>query len=141
MPDTVVRPDSIGISADVLFRLRLLVDRRRPGRCLGPRSGELDVAAVPQLERTLGTDGLQARLVVLDLRELALVDGSGVHAIVSASRGARQARRRLVLLRGPPNVDRLFTLTGSSGDLEIGDLDPGDPAAQVLQLAREDLGS
>jgi anti-sigma B factor antagonist len=77
---------------------------------------------------------------VLDLRELDFMDCSGVHTIVDASSRARQAGRRLVLLRGPPNVDRVLTLTGSAGDLEIGDLDPGEPPAQVLlQLAREDL--
>jgi hypothetical protein len=58
------------------------------------------------------------------------------------SSGARQAGRRLVLLRGAPSVDRLFTQTRSSGDLEIGDLDPGDPPVQVLaQLAQEGLAS
>ena len=43
---------------------------------------------------------MQAQLVVLDLRELAFMDSSGVHAIVNASIRARQVGRRLVLLRG-----------------------------------------
>ena len=69
---------------------------------------------------------------MLDLRELEFVDSSGVHAIVNASSRARQAGRRLVLLRGPSNVDRMFTLTGSSDQLEIGDLDPVEPSVLVL---------
>jgi hypothetical protein len=59
-------------------------------------------------------------LVVLDLRELAFIDAAGVRTIVNAGIRARQAGRRLVLLRGLPNVDRVFTLAGSSGDIEIG---------------------
>lgn len=110
-------------------------------------AGELDIATTPQLERTLREDQLQARLVVLDLRELAFMDSSGVHAIVSASIRARRCGRRLVLLRGPTNVDRvnvdrLFTLTGSPDDVEIVDLDPVEPPVQaLLQLAEEDLAS
>ena len=87
--------------------------------------GELDIATTPQLRRTLREPQLQAQLVVLDLREVAFIDASGVHAIVSASRRARKIGHRLVLLRGGLDVDRVFTLTGSSGDVEIVDLDPG----------------
>jgi anti-anti-sigma factor len=74
-------------------------------------AGALDVATAPQLERTLRDSQSRARLVVLDLRELAFMDRSGAHASISA----RQLGRRLILLRGPPNVDRVFTLTGSTG--------------------------
>ena len=91
-------------------------------------AGDLDVATTPQLERMLRDAQSQARLVVLDLRELAFMDCCGAHAIVNASISARQLGRRLVLLRGPPNVDRVFTLTGSSGAVEIADLEL-DPAA------------
>jgi len=98
-------------------------------------SGELDLATAPQLERTMREPQLQARLVVLDLRELEFIDSSGVHAIMNAGSRARQAGRRLVLLRGPPRIDRVFTLTGCSDELEIGDLEPGEPLVQNhLQL-------
>jgi anti-sigma B factor antagonist len=93
--------------------------------------GELDIATTPQLERTLSQS--QARLVVLDLRELAFIDSCGVHAIVNASVRARQAGRRLVLVRVPANVDRMFTLTGSSDQVEIGDVDPVAPPVHALQ--------
>jgi anti-anti-sigma factor len=69
---------------------------------------------------------------VLDLRELSFVDRSGVHAVVSAGMRARRAGRRLVLLRGRPLVDRMFTLTGNADQLEIVDLDRGVPPVQVL---------
>ena len=62
------------------------------------------------------------------------MDCSGAHAIVNASISARQLGGRLVLLRGPPNVDRVFTLTGSSDAVEIADLelDPAAPRVQAL---------
>ena len=93
--------------------------------------GELDLATTPQLERTLNES--QARLVVLDLRELAFIDSSGMHAIVRAGTRARQAGRRLVLVRVPSNVERVFTLTGISGQLEIGDVDPVAPPLHAVQ--------
>ena len=104
--------------------------------------GELDIATTPQLERTLRDAQLEARLVVLDLRELAFMDSAGVHVIVDAGIRARQVARRLLVLRGPPHVDRVFTLAARRDDVEIHDLDPDEPPAQVLlQLAEEELVS
>ena len=101
--------------------------------------GDLDLSTAPQLKQTLREAQLEARLVVLDLRELSFMDSSGVHAMVDASHRARKAGRRLVLLRGPPHVDRTFELTGTIGDVEITDLAPGEPPVQVLlQLAERD---
>jgi anti-sigma B factor antagonist len=82
-------------------------------------AGELDIATTPQLERALREPRLQARLVVLDLRELAFIDNSGVHVVVSAGIRARQAGRRLVLLCGPSDVERVLRLTGQPDEVEI----------------------
>jgi anti-anti-sigma factor len=113
-----------------------------PEACRVHVAGRLDGAAVWQLGRALGYPELRARLVVLDLRELSFIDRSGVHAVVSASKRGRRGGHRLVLLRGSPLVDRMFTLTGNSDQLEIGDLDPGVPSVQVLpQLDDGDLAS
>ena len=99
-------------------------------------AGELDIATTSQLDRTLREAELQTRLVVLDLREVGFMDSAGVHAIVDASVRAREVGRRLVLLRGPPDVDRMFALTGSSDEVEICDVDRGAPPGQALrQLA------
>jgi len=102
-------------------------------------AGELDIATTPQLERALREPRLQARLVVLDLRELAFIDSCGVHAVISAGIRARQAGRRLVLVRVPANVDRMLTLTGNSDQVEIGDADlvaPPDHTVQRSLVAR-----
>ena len=93
--------------------------------------GELDMATTPRLERTLSRS--QARLVVLDLRELTFIDSSGVHAIVSAGIRARKAGRRLVLVRVPSHVHRVLTLTGAAHQVEIGDVDPVAPPVHAFQ--------
>jgi anti-sigma B factor antagonist len=95
-------------------------------------AGALDIATSPQLDRALREES--ARLVVLDLRDLAFIDSAGVHTILEASAVARRDGRRLILLRGTPNVDRLFALTGSDAEVEIGDLDLLDPPEQPLRL-------
>jgi anti-sigma B factor antagonist len=143
MPDALVLPDSIAGRADVLPPA--FVCSWRDGGLDAAWvhvAGELDIATTPQLARTLGQAQLQARLVVLDLRGLAFIDSSGVHAIASASVRARHVARRLIVLRGPPNVDRIFTLTGIIDDVEIHDLDPVESPAQVLvRLAGKKLAS
>ena len=64
------------------------------------------------------------------------MDCSGVHVIVDASIGTRQVGGRLVLLRGPPIVDRVFALTGHTDAVDIADIAPGEPPIQALrQLA------
>ena len=93
--------------------------------------GELDIATTPQLERALSQS--QARLVVLDLRELAFIDICGMHDIINAGIRARKAGRRLVLVRVPANVDRMLSLTGSSDQVEIGDVDSVAPPVHAVQ--------
>jgi len=100
-------------------------------------AGELDLATAPQLEQTLREAHLYARLVVLDLRELTFMDSSGVHVILDAARGARQASGRLILVRGPAHIDRLLALTGVCDEVETFELDPTEaPAIAMLHLAQ-----
>jgi anti-anti-sigma factor len=143
MPDALVLPDSIAGRAGVLPPA-FVCSWRNGGLDAAwvHVAGELDIATTPQLQLALRESQLQARLVVLDLRGLAFMGSTGVHAIASASIRARQTARRLVVLRGPPNVDRVFRLSGNVDDLEIYDLDPGEPPAHVLlRLAGEELVS
>jgi anti-anti-sigma factor len=105
-------------------------------------AGELDIATTPQLRSALRESQLRARLVVLDLRGLRFIDGSGVDAMIAATARARELGRRLIVLRGPPNLDRAFSLSGVADGLEIYDLDPSEPPVQVLlQLAAEERAS
>ena len=96
-------------------------------------AGELDIATAPVLERTLREAQQLAHLTVLDLRELAFMDSAGAHVIVDTSVRARRDGRRLVLVRGRPDIYRMFTLTSSTGDVDIGDPDPLQRAGPALQ--------
>lgn len=69
--------------------------------------GELDIETAPQLERLLRKSQQRAHLTVLDLRELTSMDCVSVDTIVAASLRARNAGRRLVLVRGRPDIYRL----------------------------------
>ena len=105
-------------------------------------AGELDIETAPELERTLRESLQLAHLTVLDLRDLAFMDCAGVHIVVEASLSARNSGRRLVLVRGRPDVYRMFVLTGSSGDVDIGDLDPVEaPALQRSLVSQSLLGT
>ena len=96
-------------------------------------AGELDSVTAPQLARTLHESEQVAHLTVLDLRKLTSMDLASVHTIVAASLHARKAGRRLVLVRGRPDIYRMFTLSGSSAHVDIGDLEPVQPPAHALQ--------
>lgn len=102
-------------------------------------AGDLEIGSAPRLEQALRHTDPPPRMVVLDLRELRSIDSSGVEVIVDASTRARLSGRRLVLIRGPSQVDRVLALSHACDLLEIVDLDPPDPLARVLgRLARTD---
>jgi anti-anti-sigma factor len=102
-------------------------------------TGKLDRATAPQLTQVLGQVTRRARIVVVDIRGLTRVDNSGVGAIVDATRSARRDGRRLVLVRGLRQVERLLALVGALDAVEIVDL-PVDapPILALLQIARKD---
>jgi anti-sigma B factor antagonist len=92
-------------------------------------SGDLDLMTAPKLAATLREAQLDVRMVVVDLRELTFIDSAGIHVILAAADEARQQGGRLVLVRGPAQIDRVFTLTGASEQVTIFNLDrdPTEP--------------
>lgn len=95
-------------------------------------AGELDLATSPQLRQTLRDAQLHARLVVLDLRELTFMDGSASRVILDSAGDARREGGRVIVVRGPVQVDRVLTLTGASHEMLIVDLDPTEPSQALL---------
>jgi anti-sigma B factor antagonist len=142
MPAKLVLADSIGRRADPMPpAFRCLWATGGPDAAWVHLAGELDIATTPRLERMLRDPSLQARLIVLDLRDLAFIDSSGVHAIVDASIRARQRGHRVLLLRGRPGVDRVFTLTASSEDVGSGDIHQVELSTQALMQLVEQVGA
>jgi anti-anti-sigma factor len=95
-------------------------------------SGELDIATAPQLEHALGCAQADAALVILDLRELEFIDSSGANLIAAANGRARQTGGRLVVVRGPVEVKRVFALVGLDRQLDLVDRPPATLLAPVL---------
>ncbi len=96
--------------------------RHEEGGTVIALSGELDLASSPDLEQKLDeVFASDAELVVLDLRELEFMDSTGLSVLIRAHQTAEEARRRLYLVKGPPQVQRLLTLTGVGERLAVVD--------------------
>ena len=82
--------------------------------------GELDMEHAYTFDEELRrVEALEPKCVCLDLRELSFLDSTGLSRIVAARKRARKARRRLVLVRGPAAVQRVFQLTALDESFEI----------------------
>lgn len=80
--------------------------------------GELDIATVDTAGEALVTafaDGHET--VVLDLAETTFLDSTGVRLVLEANARARRGNARLVVLPGPPHVQRVFEVCGLTDDL------------------------
>ncbi|HEY6891224.1 MAG TPA: STAS domain-containing protein [Solirubrobacter sp.] len=75
-------------------------------------TGELDLATTRRLADALNAAQSRSRDVTLDLRRLDFMDCSSLAVLVTARERARRCDGRFHILRGPPSVERLFTLTG-----------------------------
>lgn len=91
-------------------------------------AGELDIATVPQLDQALRRAEAGAVLIALDLRALEFMDSTGAHLILAADCRIRRAGGRLVIVRGPAELDWFFALIGLDRERELVDQAPGDRA-------------
>lgn len=93
-------------------------------------SGELDLSTVQQLEREVAKSlNGGAGLVVIDLRELAFLDSAGLRILLRLQQRVTGAGGRLVLVKGPRRVHRVFELTGAEDELLIV-ADPSEAGAR-----------
>ncbi|HST39267.1 MAG TPA: STAS domain-containing protein [Conexibacter sp.] len=91
--------------------------------------GELDIASAGQVERELTRIEREAPpAIVLDLRRLAFMDSTGLRIVVAADARAREQDRRLVVVRGPEAVQRIFRMTRLDERLEMVDEPAGAQA-------------
>ena len=83
-------------------------------------SGELDLASSPALEEALDrVFGSDAQVLVIDLRELEFMDSTGLSILVRAHQTADERKLSLHLVNGPPQVQRLLSLTGVGERLSL----------------------
>jgi anti-sigma B factor antagonist len=86
--------------------------------------GALDLRSAPEFEQAARRALSSAVLVIVDLRQLTFIDSTGLQVIMELDARARRSYRRLVFVRAPAPIDRLFELVGLSGRLEVIDLRP-----------------
>jgi anti-sigma B factor antagonist len=101
--------------------------------------GELDLATAHTLQRELDdAEAADARLIVLDLRELEFIDSSGLSVIINAH---RRGGAQLLILKGPERVQRAFGLCGLLELLTfVDEHPPHSPAQSTIRAVAEDGG-
>ena len=87
-------------------------------------AGELDIARVADLDCELRRAEAHAELVLVDLRALEFIDSSGARLLVAAHRRIRGADGRMLVVRGPAEIDWFFALIGIDRELELVDWPP-----------------
>lgn len=102
------------------------------GRAHVALEGELDLATVGQAEAALAEieRAPGATTLVIDLRALRFMDSTGLHFLLGAETRARGRGGRLLVVRGPEAVDRVFRLALHDGRLTFVD-DPDDDPAEA----------
>jgi anti-sigma B factor antagonist len=82
--------------------------------------GELDLEHAYTFDEELRqVEARDPHTVYLDLRELRFLDSCGLGRLIAARRRARRNGHRLVLVRGPVAVQRVFALTAVDEAFEI----------------------
>jgi anti-sigma B factor antagonist len=83
-------------------------------------SGELDLASSPALQEELDRAS-DSDMMIIDLRELDFMDSTGLSVLVRAHQRAEEQGRRLAMVKGPQQVQRLLSLTGVADRLTVVD--------------------
>jgi anti-sigma B factor antagonist len=84
--------------------------------------GELDLSTVAKVQDELRrVEAGAPATVVVDLSKLTFLDSTGLRCIVTADERARDQGRRVVIVRGPDPVQRVFTITRLEERLEMVD--------------------
>jgi anti-anti-sigma factor len=85
-------------------------------------SGELDISTSQDLEQELVRVGRRgAPTTVVDLRSLTFIDSTGLRTILGADIRSRERGARLLVVPGPPPVQRVFEIALLDRRLEFVD--------------------
>jgi anti-sigma B factor antagonist len=81
--------------------------------------GEVDATQAALVKRALLAAAVFGPQVIVDLADLTFIDCSGVSALASAGREAREGGGDLLFAAAPQPVTRLLSLTGRTGLLPL----------------------
>ncbi|TMK26166.1 MAG: STAS domain-containing protein [Actinobacteria bacterium] len=105
------------VTADKHLRIDLRTEQDRVVLAL---HGELDLVGAPLLQSEIESAPVEAApLIVLDLEDLQFIDSSGLRVILSTHERARERGQGFALTRGSHQVQRLLSIAGVSGHLQI----------------------
>jgi anti-sigma B factor antagonist len=81
-------------------------------------AGELDIGSVQLLERQVESSRERGfEHVVIDLRQLTFMDSAGLRLLIALAMAAKADAWRLSIINGPPQIRRVFELTGTDRSL------------------------
>jgi anti-anti-sigma factor len=84
--------------------------------------GELDLSSAAKLQEELRrVEAASPPVLVLDLSKLVFLDSTGLRCLVTADERAKAEGRRVVIVRGPDPVQRVFSITRLEERLEMVD--------------------
>ena len=83
-------------------------------------AGEFDFSGRDLADEVLASANGAPKLV-LDLSELEFIDSMGIHFVVTAHQRAVAAGREFTIVRGGPQVERVFNLVGLDDVLPFAD--------------------
>jgi anti-anti-sigma factor len=93
----------------------------RAGRTVVVIRGELDLATAPELERVIGERLDAGEDVVVDLRELAFMDSSGLRVLVGAYTRTEVGEQQFLIVRPPEGspIARILSIAGLERELNF----------------------
>lgn len=87
-------------------------------------SGELDLAALPELEAAVPDLTSGSGHLVFDLRELEFIDSAGMHVLLRSELQGRESDWQVTIVRGGPQVHRVFEVLRVADRLQVVDEPP-----------------
>ena len=89
--------------------------------------GEIDLSTAPEAERRIAeAEDAEPERLIVDLRAVTFMDSSGLRILLTAHRRAEEQGRGFALITGGDAVERLLSVTGLAGRIEVL---PGSAAA------------
>jgi anti-anti-sigma factor len=97
-------------------------EEREDGRFHLVLRGELDLSTVGKVQEEIRQAAdREPRVLVLDLSQLTFLDSTGLRCLVKADERANEEGWRLVVVKGPEPVHRVFSITRLDERFEIVD--------------------
>ena len=88
-------------------------------------AGELDIATTPALEQAIAEATAEpGTVLVLDLRELAFMDSTGLRTLAQTNARAEEAGFELHIWRGSRQIERVLEISGLGTLLPLEDAPP-----------------